>query len=68
MSFPTFEYEEALWSQRKFIVAGCDEVGKGCFAGPVVAGGVIFPHNLTITLSKKLIINDSKKIDCTSKN
>ena len=39
------------------IVAGCDEVGRGCLAGPVVAAAVIidekFDHNL---------INDSKKL------
>ncbi len=39
------------------IEAGCDEVGRGCLAGPVVAAAVILPldykHNL-LTDSKKL--------------
>lgn len=27
------------------MICGIDEVGRGCFAGPVVAGAVIFPSN-----------------------
>lgn len=37
--------------------AGCDEVGRGCLAGPVVAASVILPvnyHNPWINDSKKL--------------
>jgi ribonuclease HII len=39
------------------IEAGCDEVGRGCLAGPVVAAAVILPadyHNSWIDDSKKL--------------
>ena len=37
--------------------AGCDEAGRGCLAGPVVASAVILPphfHNALINDSKKL--------------
>ena len=27
----------------KLLEAGCDEVGRGCIAGPVVAASIIFP-------------------------
>ena len=27
------------------IEAGCDEVGRGCLAGPVVAAAVVLPKN-----------------------
>ncbi len=37
--------------------AGCDEVGRGCLAGPVVAAAVIFPQGY---INKEL--NDSKKL------
>lgn len=30
------------------MVAGADEVGRGCFAGPVVAGAVIFSPGVTL--------------------
>ena len=36
---------------------GLDEVGRGCLAGPVVAGAVIFPKNYTHSE-----LTDSKKI------
>ena len=45
------------WSNQ-YIEAGCDEVGRGCLCGPVVAAAVIidnqFNHNL---------INDSKQLN-----
>lgn len=39
------------------IEAGCDEVGRGCLAGPVVAASVIFPASYSNPW-----INDSKKL------
>jgi len=39
------------------IEAGCDEAGRGCLAGPVVAAAVILPENYTHPL-----LNDSKKL------
>ncbi|MFM7661498.1 MAG: ribonuclease HII, partial [Bacteroidota bacterium] len=35
--------------------AGCDEAGRGCLAGPVVAASVILPENFDHKL-----LNDSK--------
>jgi ribonuclease HII len=37
--------------------AGCDEVGRGCLAGPVVAAAVILPSDY-----RNSWINDSKKL------
>jgi ribonuclease HII len=37
------------------IECGCDEAGRGCLAGPVVAAAVIFPRDY-----KNGLINDSK--------
>lgn len=46
-----------LFLNNKLIEAGCDEAGRGCLAGPVVAAAVILdPNNLIEGL------NDSKKI------
>ncbi len=39
------------------IEAGCDEAGRGCLAGPVVAAAVILPENFENDL-----LNDSKKL------
>lgn len=37
--------------------AGCDEAGRGCLSGPVVAAAVILPKKF-----KNKILNDSKKL------
>ncbi len=39
------------------IEAGCDEAGRGCLAGPVVAAAVILPPDF-----ENEILNDSKKL------
>lgn len=38
--------------------AGCDEVGRGCLAGPVVAAAVVLPKNYQHDL-----LNDSKQLN-----
>jgi ribonuclease HII len=40
---PDWAEEEALWQRGYRFVAGIDEVGRGCLAGPVVAAAVILP-------------------------
>ena len=42
---------------KNYIEAGCDEVGRGCLCGPVVAATVILDENFDQNL-----INDSKKL------
>ncbi|MDO4540495.1 MAG: ribonuclease HII [Syntrophomonadaceae bacterium] len=37
------EYEHELWARGHALVAGLDEVGRGCIAGPVVAAAVVLP-------------------------
>lgn len=43
--------------QRSCIEAGCDEVGRGCFAGPVFAAAVILPKRF-----RHPLLNDSKQL------
>ena len=45
------------WSNQ-YIEAGCDEVGRGCLCGPVVAAAVIIDHQFNHNL-----INDSKQLN-----
>ena len=42
---------------KKLIEAGCDEAGRGCLAGPVVAASVILPKDY-----KNKFLDDSKKL------
>ncbi len=43
-SIPTLKFERAFWSRGLAHIAGLDEVGRGAWAGPVVAGAVILPR------------------------
>lgn len=43
--------------QEDLLEAGCDEAGRGCFAGPVFAAAVILPKNFYHPL-----LNDSKQL------
>ncbi len=45
------------WNNH-YIEAGCDEVGRGCLCGPVVAAAVIINDNF-----KQNLVNDSKKLN-----
>lgn len=58
--FPTFKEELLLWSKGLSHVAGIDEVGRGAFAGPVVAAAVIFPKHCTFINPLLHTIHDSK--------
>ncbi len=63
---PTFDEEHKLWRQGYRYVIGIDEVGRGSFAGPIVAAGVMYsPYYYPKDAQKQLqlnAINDSKKI------
>jgi ribonuclease HII len=41
---PNLRFELAFWRDGYHYVAGLDEAGRGAWAGPVVAGAVIFPE------------------------
>ncbi len=43
--------------KRSLIEAGCDEAGRGCYAGPVFAAAVILPKRF-----KHPLLNDSKQL------
>jgi ribonuclease HII len=43
--------------QEELLEAGCDEAGRGCYAGPVFAAAVILPINFYHPL-----LNDSKQV------
>ncbi len=55
---PTFSEEIYYWEQGIQAVIGLDEVGRGAFAGPIVAAGVIFKPNFKHDFLNK--VNDSK--------
>lgn len=46
-----------LYHTKGILEAGCDEAGRGCLAGPVVAAAVILPKKVKLTM-----LDDSKKL------
>ncbi|MFM8709793.1 MAG: ribonuclease HII, partial [Sphingomonadales bacterium] len=52
----------APYYKKNEIEAGCDEAGRGCYAGPVVAAAVILPKNF-----KHPLLNDSKKLSAAQR-
>jgi len=60
-SSPNLQFERALWDAGLLAVAGIDEAGRGCLAGPVAAGAVILPPVSEISLPLKMV-KDSKQL------
>ncbi|MBR6062705.1 MAG: ribonuclease HII [Bacteroidales bacterium] len=51
------------FSDTEILECGCDEVGRGCIAGPVFAAAVILPYNY-----QNEEINDSKQLSAAKRN
>ncbi|MEI7768885.1 MAG: ribonuclease HII [Chloroflexales bacterium] len=64
---PTTEHEQALRRHGHTHLAGIDEAGRGCWAGPVVAAAVVLApatlHNPDILAG----INDSKQMSAAAR-
>lgn len=54
---PDFSLESALWRRGLPYIAGVDEAGRGCLAGPVVAAAVVLAPDAQIDG-----LDDSKKL------
>ena len=48
MILPTLKIESELWQKGYKYIVGIDEVGRGSWAGPLVAAGVVLPHDFVI--------------------
>lgn len=57
---PTLTHERHLWAQGFRRVAGLDEVGRGAWAGPVVAAAVVLPADDPELASHLAGVRDSK--------
>jgi ribonuclease HII len=58
---PTFKEEKLFQTYGYNLVAGVDEVGRGCLAGPVYAAAVILPVDFKGGWKKE--VRDSKQLD-----
>jgi ribonuclease HII len=57
---PTVEEELKLWNLGRRRIAGVDEVGRGCWAGPVVAAAVVLPESVLADPARLAGVDDSK--------
>ena len=53
-----FDFEEQARSEGYTLIAGVDEVGRGCLAGPVIAAACILDHTKPVPDG----LNDSKQL------
>lgn len=58
MYLPNLSIEKQLWANGSRHIIGIDEVGRGSWAGPLVAAGVILPQNFKVPYG----LADSKKL------
>lgn len=54
------ELEKKLFAEGMFLIAGVDEVGRGCLAGPVVAASFFLGKEQIVNSKLKERVNDSK--------
>jgi ribonuclease HII len=60
----TLRYEKNAWASGAIMVAGVDEVGRGCLFGPVVAAAVILDRNYRIRglRDSKLLLPERREL------
>jgi ribonuclease HII len=51
------DFEQQFYSENIKFIVGCDEAGRGCLSGPVVAAAFILPPDF-----QNAILNDSKQL------
>ena len=56
------DFETELWQSDINYICGIDEVGRGCLAGPVLSGAVVFKDKNNLNSEMFSQINDSKKL------
>lgn len=69
MEVPTLQFEGELRRKGYRYIVGLDEVGRGCWAGPVVAGAVILPvdDRAACLVLRAAGVRDSKLLNPTQR-
>ncbi len=60
---PTTQYEDQLCRAGYGNIAGIDEAGRGCWAGPVVAAAVVLPREVLTQPMCLADVDDSKRLN-----
>jgi ribonuclease HII len=67
-TLPTVDEEQALRTQGYDLIAGIDEAGRGCWAGPVVAAAVVLGDACLAYPDLLRGVNDSKQLTAAQRN
>jgi ribonuclease HII len=67
MTMPTVVAEQAFLAQGHARVAGIDEAGRGCWAGPVVAAAVVLDAAVLVQPALLDGVNDSKQLSAAQR-
>ncbi len=65
---PHLDYEWQLRTRGHHTIAGVDEVGRGCWAGPVVAAAVVLSDAVLHMPAFLQGLNDSKQLSASQRN
>ena len=61
-------HERRLWADGYERIAGLDEAGRGCLAGPVVAAAVILPPRVEVeTIADSKSISEERRLEARAK-
>lgn len=63
MVYATSDIEKSFWNKGYKLICGVDEVGRGCFAGPVVTAAVIFSPDclFPVGIADSKLLNAQKR-------
>jgi len=64
---PTLNHEQLFVAQGYHLIAGIDEVGRGCWAGPVVAAAVVLSDAVYHMPTVLTGLNDSKQLSAAQR-
>lgn len=64
---PTLKYEQQFIDQGYHLIAGIDEVGRGCWAGPVVAAAVVLSDAVWHMPDLLMGLDDSKQLNAAQR-
>lgn len=61
MNWANYDYEIAARANGLKLIAGADEVGRGCLAGPLVVGMVVLPVGCELQVADSKLLSAKKR-------
>lgn len=61
MIWASYDYEIAARGKGLRLIAGADEVGRGCLAGPLIVGMVVLPEGCELQVADSKLLSAKKR-------